>query len=76
MDSKVCGPGCAACEMTLKIAEAAITARGVIARVSKGEGFQERARPGVFTTRALVMDGQGACINRAPGQQEAAQWLG
>ena len=33
MDIKVCGPGCASCEKTLKIVEAAIAARGVTANV-------------------------------------------
>ena len=33
MDIKVCGPGCASCEKTLKIVEAAIAARGVTAGV-------------------------------------------
>lgn len=58
MEIKVCGPGCASCEKTLKIVEAAIAAKGVAAKVSKVQDFQEFARLGVFTTPAVVVDGQ------------------
>jgi hypothetical protein len=44
--------------------------------VSKVQDFQEFARLGVFTTPAVVVDGQVKCIGRVPRQQEVEQWLG
>ena len=76
MEIKVCGPGCASCEKTLKIVEAAIAAKGVAAKVSKVPDFQEYARLGVFTTPAVVVDGQVKCIGRVPRQQEVEEWIG
>ena len=37
MEIKVCGPGCASCEKTQKIVEAAIAAKGIEATVIKSE---------------------------------------
>jgi hypothetical protein len=48
MEIKVCGPGCASCEKTQKIVEAAVAAKGVSAAVIKVKDFQEIAKLGIF----------------------------
>ncbi|MDX9834769.1 MAG: thioredoxin family protein [Desulfobulbus sp.] len=75
MEIKVCGPGCATCEKTLKIVEAAIVAKGVVATVVKVHDFQEFAKLGVLTTPAVVVDGQVKCVGRVPKQQEVEKWI-
>jgi small redox-active disulfide protein 2 len=76
MEIKVCGPGCASCEKTQKIVEAAIKAKGIAATVIKVNDFKEFAQLGVFSTPAVVVDGQVKCIGRVPKQSEVENWIG
>jgi small redox-active disulfide protein 2 len=76
MEIKVCGPGCASCEKTEKIVKAALAAKGVEATVIKVKDFQEIAQLGVFSTPAVVVDGQVKCIGRVPKQSEVEGWIG
>ena len=76
MEIKVCGPGCASCEKTQKIVEAAIAAKGLAATVVKVNDIQEFAQLGVFSTPAVVIDGQVKCIGRVPKQSEVENWIG
>ena len=75
MEIKVCGPGCASCEKTQKIVEAAVAAKGVEATVIKVKDFQEIAQLGVFSTPAVVVNGQVKCIGRVPKQSEVEDWI-
>ncbi len=75
MEIKVCGPGCASCEKTQKVVEAAIAAKGVDATVIKVKDFQEIAQLGVFSTPAVVVDGQVKCVGRVPKQNEVEDWI-
>ena len=75
MEIKVCGPGCAACDKAQKTVEAAIVALGVDAVVVKVTDFQEIARLGIFSTPAVVVDGEVKCVGRAPKQKEVEEWL-
>ena len=70
MDIKICGPGCASCEKTQKVVEAAVAAKGIAATIIKVKDFQEFARLGVFSTPAVVVDGQVKCVGRVPKQSE------
>jgi small redox-active disulfide protein 2 len=76
MEIKVCGPGCASCEKTQKVVEAAVAAKGVDATVIKIKDFQEIAKLGVFSTPAVVVDGQVKCVGRVPKQSEVEDWIG
>ena len=73
---KICGPGCANCEKTRQIVEAAVAARGVGAAIEKVKDFQEMAMMGVFSTPAVVINGEVKCVGRIPKQEEVEQWLG
>lgn len=75
MEIKVCGPGCASCEKTQKIVEAAVAAKGVEATVVKVKDFQEIAQLGIFSTPAVVVDGQVKCVGRVPKQNEVEEWI-
>jgi small redox-active disulfide protein 2 len=75
MEIKVCGPGCASCEKTQKVVEAAIVAKGVGAAVVKVKDFQEIAKLGVFSTPAVVVNGVVKCVGRIPKQSEVEEWL-
>ena len=75
MEIKVCGPGCASCEQAQKIVEAAVAAKGVEATVTKVSDFQEIAKLGIFSTPAVVVDGEVKCVGRAPKQDEVEEWI-
>ncbi|MBU0961453.1 MAG: TM0996/MTH895 family glutaredoxin-like protein [Proteobacteria bacterium] len=75
MEIKVCGPGCASCEKTQKIVEAAVAAKGVDVTISKITDFQEIARLGIFSTPAVIIDGEVKCIGNIPKQSEVESWL-
>ena len=75
MEIKVCGPGCASCEQAQKTVEAAISAKGVEATVTKVTDFQEIAQMGIFSTPAVVVDGDVKCVGRAPKQVEVEEWI-
>ncbi len=76
MEIKVCGPGCASCEQAQKTVEAALAAKGIEALVTKVTDFQEIAQMGIFSTPAVVIDGEAKCVGRAPSQKEVEGWLG
>lgn len=75
MEIKVCGPGCASCEQAMKVVEAAVAAKGIDAAVSKVTDFQEMAKLGIFSTPAVVVDGEVKCVGRAPKQAEVEEWI-
>lgn len=76
MEIKVCGPGCASCDKTQKIVEAAVAAKGIEATVSKVTDFQEIAKLGIFSTPAVIVNGHVKCVGTIPKQAEVEEWLG
>ena len=75
MEIQVCGPGCASCEKTQKIVEAAVALKGIPATVIKVKDFQEIARLGIFSTPAVVVNGAVKCTGRIPKQSEVEEWI-
>lgn len=75
MEIKICGPGCASCEQAQKVVEAALAAKGVDATVAKVSDFAEIAKLGIFSTPAVVVDGEVKCVGRAPKQAEVEEWI-
>ncbi len=75
MEIKVCGPGCASCEQARKVVEAALATRGVEATVTKVSDFAEIAKMGIFSTPAIVVDGEVKCVGRVPKQAEVEEWI-
>ena len=75
MEIKICGPGCASCEKAQKTVEAAIAAKEITATLIKVSDFQEIAQLGIFSTPAVVIDGEVKCVGRAPKQSEVEEWI-
>lgn len=76
MEIKVMGPGCPKCMEVEKIVKAALAEAGAEASVEKVVDFQEIAKHGVFSTPAVVIDGQVKSVGRVPSQTEVVGWLG
>jgi small redox-active disulfide protein 2 len=75
MEVKVLGPGCAKCSEAEKIMRAAVEEAGVSATITKISDFQQIAQHGVFSTPAVVIDGQIKCVGKVPSRNEALTWL-
>ena len=73
---QICGPGCAKCNETAKTVQQVVDELGVDATVEKVSDFQAIARLGVFSTPAVVIDGQIKCVGKAPTSSEVRGWLG
>jgi small redox-active disulfide protein 2 len=75
MEIKVLGPGCAKCTEAEKIMRAAVEEAGVPAAIEKISDFQQIAKHGVFSTPAVVIDGEVKCVGKVPSKAEALAWL-
>lgn len=75
MEIKVLGPGCAKCTEAEKIMRAAVEEAGSTATIEKISDFQQIAMHGVFSTPAVVVDGQVKCVGKVPSKDEALAWL-
>ena len=76
MEIQVCGPGCAKCDQVYKQVTEALQKRGKEATVSKVTDFQEIAKLGIFSTPALVIDGEVKCVGQVPTEKDLLVWLG
>jgi small redox-active disulfide protein 2 len=75
MEIKVLGPGCPKCEEAQKIMQAAVDEVGTSATIEKISDFQQIAQHGVFSTPAVVIDGQIKCVGKVPSRAEAISWV-
>ncbi|WP_028581871.1 thioredoxin family protein [Desulfogranum japonicum] len=75
MDIKVLGPGCAKCEEAERVVLEAVAEAGKEATVEKVKDFNEFAKYGVFTTPAVVVDGQAKCVGKVPSKKEVLEWI-
>ncbi len=75
MEIKVLGPGCAKCAVAEKIMRAAVEEAGGTATIEKISDFQQIAKHGVFSTPAVVIDGQVKCVGKVPSRNEALDWI-
>ena len=75
MEIKVLGPGCAKCAEAEKIMRAAVEEAGTAATIEKISDFQQIAKHGVFSTPAVVIDGQIKCVGKVPSRNEALDWV-
>jgi small redox-active disulfide protein 2 len=76
MEIKVCGPGCAKCKEVERIVNEVLVEAGSEAKVEKVSDFNEIAKLGVFSTPAVVIDGQVKCVGKVPTKKEIMTWLG
>lgn len=72
---QIMGSGCARCNETTKIVEAALAEYGLEARLEKVTDFSEMARLGVFSTPAVAVDGVVKSVGKIPKQSDVLSWL-
>lgn len=75
MEIKVLGPGCPKCHQTEKIVKEAVAESGVEANVEKVTDILEITKYGVFSTPAVVVDGQVKSAGKIPGKQDVLKWI-
>lgn len=75
MKIQVLGPGCSKCKKVEKIVKEALVEAGIEAEVIKVSDFQEIASFGVFSTPAVVIDGDVKVVGRVPSKSEIIEWL-
>ncbi|WP_207263810.1 thioredoxin family protein [Desulfovibrio sp. Huiquan2017] len=71
----VMGPGCPKCEQTEKTVRDAVAEAGIAADIEKVKDFQEIAKYGIFSTPAVVIDGEVKVVGRAPSKKDVLDWL-
>ena len=75
MEIKVCGPGCRKCHETERVVQEMVEEAVVQATVEKVSDFNEIAQLGVFSTPAVVIDGQIKCVGKVPTRKEVLTWI-
>jgi small redox-active disulfide protein 2 len=75
MEIKVLGPGCPRCEQTEKNVKEAVTEAGIDASVKKVTDTMEIAKHGVFSTPAVIVDGEVRCVGKIPEKEEVKSWI-
>ena len=75
MEIKVCGPGCAKCEEAERLVREAVAEAGIEANIEKVTDFNAIAGYGVFSTPAVIIDGQVKCVGKVPSRKELLEWL-
>jgi small redox-active disulfide protein 2 len=75
MEIKVCGPGCAKCHETERIVNESLNEKGIVATVEKVSDFNEIVKLGVFSTPAVIMDGQVKCVGKVPTKKDVLSWI-
>ncbi len=76
MEIKVLGPGCPKCTETEKIVSEVVTETGVDASVEKITDVMKIAGYGVFTTPAVVVDGEVKSVGKVPKKEDIKSWIG
>ncbi|MCP4668682.1 MAG: thioredoxin family protein [Deltaproteobacteria bacterium] len=75
MDIKILGPGCASCDRAEKLVREVVHEGDVDAVVEKVTGIRQIAQYGVFTTPAVVVDGDVKCVGKVPDKEEIKLWI-
>jgi small redox-active disulfide protein 2 len=75
MKIKVLGPGCPKCQKTEKIVKEAVSESGVDANIEKVTDAMEIAKHGVFSTPAVVVDGEVKSVGKIPSKDEIKTWI-
>lgn len=75
MEIKICGPGCSKCDEAYANAQSAVKKSGKDISVVKVTDFQQIAMLGIFSTPAVVVDGEVKCVGRSAGEDEIYSWI-
>ena len=72
---KVMGPGCAKCSEVERIVREAAAESGRAVEVEKVTDMQEFMKYGVFSTPAVVVDGQVKAVGKMPSKKDVLGWI-
>ena len=75
MNIKVLGPGCRKCHETGKVVREVIAEAGCNAEVEYVTDIAEIAKLGIFSTPAVVVDGQVKLTGKVPTKADVKSWL-
>jgi len=75
MDIKVCGPGCTKCHEVERLVKEAVEEAKVQATIEKVTDFNAIAGYGVFSTPAVIIDGQVKCVGKVPSKKDILEWI-
>jgi small redox-active disulfide protein 2 len=75
MEIKVLGPGCPKCKQTEKAVREALAETGVNANVEKVTDIKTIAESGVFSTPAVVVDGEVKSVGKIPKKEDIKKWI-
>jgi len=76
MEIKILGSGCVNCQKVEKLVREIVAEAGVAADVRHVTDFKEIAGYGVFSTPAVVVDGNVKSVGKIPKKEEIRAWLG
>jgi small redox-active disulfide protein 2 len=76
MHIKVLGPGCKKCHETEKVVKEAVAEAGSNATVEYITDIAEIAKHGIFTTPAVIVDGNAKSVGKVPSKADVKGWLG
>lgn len=76
MHIKVLGPGCRKCHETEKVVREAVSEAGLDATVEYITDIAEIAKSGIFSTPAVVVDGNVKSVGKVPSKAEVKGWIG
>jgi small redox-active disulfide protein 2 len=76
MHIKVLGPGCKKCHETDKLVRETIAETGSDATAEYITDIAEIAKHGIFSTPAVVVDGNVKSVGKVPSKTEVKGWLG
>ena len=76
MHIRVIGPGCKKCHETDKLVREVVRDSGSDATVEYINDIAEMAKLGIFTTPAVIVDGQVKSVGKIPSKTDIAKWLG
>lgn len=76
MEVKVLGPGCAKCKTTYNVVEKVIKENNLDVTLTKVDDIMEMMNYNIFSTPAIVVDGEVKIKGRVPSENEIKELLG
>ncbi len=76
MHIKVLGPGCKKCHETEKVVKEVVAETGSEATVEYVTDIAEIAKAGIFSTPAVVVDGNVKSVGKVPSKADVKGWIG
>lgn len=76
MHIKVLGPGCKKCHETDKVVRETVADAGSDATVEYITDIAEIAKHGIFSTPAVIVDGDVKAVGKVPSKADVKKWIG